>query len=405
MRTKLTPTFIDRAKPAHGADRTVYWDTAQSGFGLMVTANGARSYVVQYRADGISRRLTLKNGLTLTEARREAKGVLGSVAKGRDPLQEARAARAVERNSLKSVAEEYIARESKNLRSRTLDDKRDIFRRYIFPQFASRPIDSIKRSEIARLLDKVEDKNGPVAAHHTLATLRRLMSWYAAREDDFRSPVVRGMTRIKPTERARTRVLSDDELRAVWQAADTFGPYGRMLQFILLTATRLNEAAQMTRDELNKDGTEWLIPAARYKSNHDHLIPLSAAAQEVLSATPVIGKAGWVFTTNGEVPISGFSKFKRQFDARVQPTLPGWTTHDLRRTARTLLSRAGVDSDVAERCLGHTISGVRGVYDRHEYADEKRRAFELLAGEVKRILDPDEVGKNPSVLPLRRGKS
>ncbi len=239
MRSKLTPTFIDKAKAAPGAERTTYWDPSLAGFGLMVTARGHRSYVVNYRSGRTSRRLTLKNGLSLTEARREAKAVLGAVAKGRDPLQEARAARAAERNSLKSVAEEYLAREGKRLRSRTVDGQQDVFRRYIYPKFGSRQIDNIKRSEIVRLLDNVEDKSGATTAQHTLATLRRLMNWYAGRSDDFRTPIVRGMSRIKPKERARTRVLSDDELRAVWQVADTFGPYGRMLQFITADGSAL----------------------------------------------------------------------------------------------------------------------------------------------------------------------
>ena len=348
MRTKLTPAFIGKVKAAPGAERTTYWDASLAGFGLMVTARGHRSYVVQYRSGRISRRVTLKNGLSLTEARREAKIILGAVAKGRDPLQEARAARAADTHSLKFVAEEYLARESKSLRSRTLAGKRDSFRLHIYPRFAARPIDSIKRSEIVRLLDKIEDEAGPVAAQHALVALRRMMNWYAGRSDDFRSPIVRGMARVKPKERARDRVLSDEEVRAVWQAADTFGPYGRMLQFILVTATRLREAAFMTRAELAADGSEWLIPSARYKGKHDHLVPLSGAARDVLAAIPMIGDRGWVFTSNGKVPISGFSKFKRQFDASVlqelrehdpQAVLPRWTTHDLRRTARSLMSR------------------------------------------------------------------
>jgi integrase len=409
MRQKLTPTFIGKATAASGAERTTFWDAALPGFGLMVTASGHRSYVVQYRAGRTSRRLTLKNGLSLSEAKREAKAVLGAVAKNRDPLQEARAARAAELNSLRFVAEEYFAREGRNLRGRTLRGKRDSFRLYIYPRFGSRPIDSIKRSEIVHLLDKVEDENGATAAQHVLVALRRMMNWYAGRSDDFRSPIVPGMSRIKPKERARQRVLSDDELRAVWCAARTFGPYGRMLQFILLTASRLREAAGMTRDELAADSSEWLIPTARYKGKHDHLVPLSSTAQEALSAIPIIGSKGWVFTTNGIVPISGFSKFKRQFDAKaleelhkhdLQSVLPRWTTHDLRRTARSLMSRAGVNADHAERCLGHVIAGVRGTYDRHEFKDEKRRAFELLASEVKRIINPPEL----SVVPLRRGR-
>jgi hypothetical protein len=408
MRAKLTPTFIAKAKAEPSAERTTYWDAALPGFGLMVTGNGHRSFVVNYRAQGISRRVTLKNGLSLNEARREARGILGDVARGGDPLQEAREARAAQSNTLKFVADEYLKREGKNLRGRTLAGKNDVFRLHIFPRLASRQIDSIKRSEIVRLLDRVEDQSGPTAAQHTLAALRRMMNWYAGRSDDFRSPIVRGMARIKPKERARQRILSDDELRAVWRAATSETAYGYLIKIILLTAARLREAALMTRSELSADGSEWLIPAARYKSKHDHLIPLSKAAQDVLAAIPMIGRKGWIFTTNGDVPISGFSKFKREFDTKVLQVLrennpqavplPAWTTHDLRRTARSLMSRAGINADHAERALGHVIAGVRGVYDRHEYAKEKRHAFEALAGELERIIKPPE----PSVVPLRR---
>ncbi len=151
----------------------------------------------------------------------------------------------------------------------------------------------------------------------------------------------------------------------------------------------------MTRNELSADGREWLIPAARYKGKHDHLIPLSSAAQEILAAVPKIGRRGWVFTTNGKVPISGFSKFKRDFDAKVleqlreqnpKANLPRWTPHDLRRTARSLMSRAGVNADHAERCLGHVIGGVRGTYYRHEFKDEKRHAFEALGARLSASL-------------------
>ena len=123
-----------------------------------------------------------------------------------------------------------------------------------------------------------------------------------------------------------------------------------MLRFILLTATRLREAAQMRRQEVT--GSTWLMPANRHKSKGEFLLPLSKAAIDVLASVPVIGIKGWVFTTDGERPIAGFSKFKRQFDAHVlkllqerdpkAKPLPRWTTHDLRRTARSLMSRAGV---------------------------------------------------------------
>ena len=127
----------------------------------------------------------------------------------------------------------------------------------------------------------------------------------------------------------------------------------------------------------------------------------------MLDAVPKVGRSGYVFTTDGNNPIAGFSKFKRSFDAKVlaelrkqdpeAKPLPNWTLHDLRRTARSLMSRAGVPSDHAELCLGHVISGVRGVYDRHGFFEEKRQAFEVLAAQIERVLNPQ-----PNVVPLRR---
>jgi integrase len=199
-------------------------------------------------------------------------------------------------------------------------------------------------------------------------------------------------------------VLTDDELRAVVAAAKVMGPpYGSLVQFILLTATRLAEAANMNRAELN--GIEWTIPARRYKTGLDHVVPLSGAALELL--IPIgIGRKGWIFTNDGEKPISGFTYFKSKLDKlmlaelrKVDPDAkppPRWTTHDLRRTARSLMSRAGVSADHAERCLGHVIGGVRGTYDRHAYFDEKKHAFEALAAQMDRIVNPQ-----PNVVPMR----
>jgi integrase len=206
------------------------------------------------------------------------------------------------------------------------------------------------------------------------------------------------MTRTKAKEHARQRVLSDDELRVIWEATEEdHGPFGSMVQFILLTATRRNEAAKMSRGEL--DGRNWLIPGARNKSKADFLIPLSADAKALLDKLPRIGEGaatGPVFTTDGKHGLGGFSKFKTAFDKRVvtklkerRPKAPApdrWTLHDLRRTARTLMARAGVAPDHAERALGHVLPGIRGVYDVHGYYEEKQRAFESLAKELRRIV-------------------
>jgi integrase len=364
------------------------------GFGLMVTANGRRSYVVQYRAAGRSKRMHLKQGLTLRSARKEAKAILGAVAKGGDPLSERRKAKRAESDTLGAIVEEYLSREGSRLR--TIGERRAALQRLVLPKLGARQIGSITRTDIVRLLDSIADMSGAPMADHVLAYLRRVMTWHASRSDDFRSPIVRGMARTRPSQRRRQRVLSDDEIRAVWRAAEASpGAFGYLVQFLLLTATRRTEAAAMRRSEVV--GKDWIIPQERYKTGLELVIPLSPAAQAVLAALPKIGKGGSVFTTDGKHPLGGFSKFKRAFDAKVlgelrkenpEAELPRWTLHDLRRTARSLMSRAGVPSDHAERCLGHVLPGIRGTYDRHEYLAEKRQAFDALASLIARIFSP-----------------
>lgn len=398
MKIKLTPAFVMRAKAEPGKERSIYWDTVVRGLGLVVTDRGAKSYVVQYRAGPQSRRMKLGNIQNLAAARQQAKVVLGKVASGHDPLMARRKEKAAAADTLRAVAAEYLKRDGKGLR--TVAQRVATLERLVYPTLGSRQIADIRRKDIVRLLDRIEDECGPVMADRTLATIQRLMNWHASRDDDFRSPIVRGMARTKPSERARKRILTDDELRAVWNAAEASnGPFGYLTRFWLLTATRRNEAANMRRAELN--GSDWTIPAARAKGKADVLLPLSSAALALLEKMPRLGQdadRGYVFTINGAKPISTFSRSKSDLDQASGVT--DWHIHDLRRTARSLLSRAGVDADIAERCLGHVIGGVRGTYDRHEYRDEKARAFEALAALIARIVNPEE-----NVVPLARPAS
>jgi integrase len=389
MRTKLTPAFVMKAKAQPGAERTLYWDMSLPGFGLQVTAAGHRSWVVQYRSAGRSRRMAIDGVLNLAAARKRARSLLGEVAHNRDPLAEKRKAAALERDTFRSVAEDYFARESGKLRS--ADHQRAALERLVYQRLGRLPIASILRSDVVRLLDHIEDERGPVMADRTLAIIRKIMNWHASRSDDFRSPLVR--TKARSENGSRDRILKDDELRAVWRTAEAYpGPFGALVLFLLLTGARRSEASAMRWSEIS--GAEWTLPAERNKTKVDLIRPLSPAALAVIEKLPRIGKGELVFTTDGQHPIGGFSRFKRHFDKAAGVT--GWTLHDLRRTARSLMSRAKVDKDHAERCLGHVIGGVRGVYDRHEFQDEKRQVYEALAGLIERILNPQD-----NVRPLR----
>jgi integrase len=386
------------------------------GLRIIVQVSGHRSWAVRYRFQGAPRKFTLgpvliedrardihpdvggtppvlDTPLSLTDARWLATQALRQVKSGIDPAAvKQQALRSAPANdTVQAIGDEYLKRHS-YLRS-VAQRQYDIG--LIDQALGSRPIAGIKLSDIVRLLDKIEESNGPAAADRVKATWRSMAAWHAGRSDDYRPPIIRGLKRNKAE--ARSRVLSDSELVEVWQAAEVLkGPFGRYVQFLLLTAVRRNEAAHMRRAEL-ADSATWIIPAARCKTKREVLIPLSGAAQEIIRDIPVIGGGDLVFTSDGKRPIGGFGRYKRALD--TASGVSDWRLHDLRRTARTLLSRAGVDADVAERCLGHAIGGVRGVYDRHQFEREKRRAFEALAAQIERIVNPHP---NVVALPVAR---
>jgi len=202
------------------------------------------------------------------------------------------------------------------------------------------------------------------------------------------------MGRIRPKERARKRVLSDEELRKVWitakKCADAFGAYVR---FLLLTASRRDEARALVWTEINN--AVWTLPARRNKTKQELVRPLSKPAFQVLESLPRIEGCDFVFPGTRGKAINSLSLYKRKLDKTSG--VSGWTLHDLRRTARSLMSRAGVNGEHAERCLGHSVGGlVRETYDRHEYLAEKRHAFEALAAQIERIVNPVE-----NVVPMR----
>lgn len=300
----------------------------------------------------------------------------------------------------------------KNLRSAGMIEQQ--FRRLVKPRIGDLGIYDIKRSQVSRMLDEIAEENGERMADLVLAYVRKAFNWYEVNghDDDFRSPVVRGMARTKPKERSRKRVLADDEIRDLWTVLDAgtepacFAPYVKCL---LLTATRRNESAMMHSAEI--EGDLWTIPGARYKNKLDHVVPLTSEAVALIGEKPAtVKKNAWFIfsTTNGAKAFSGFSKSKAELDKAIgairaadgREPMAKWTLHDLRRTARSLMSRAKVPTDHAERALGHVMGGVRETYDRYEYLDEKRAAFEALAALVSRILNPSA---NVEELASRRG--
>jgi integrase len=391
---KLTKAFVARAVGESNSQKTIYWDEAMAGFGLAVTPSGHRSYVVQYRAGrgrkGTDRRLTLRGVIALDVARREAKRLLGLVAAGGDPLTERRVAEAHAINTLRAVTEDYFAIECgmtrdesgkavfANSKLRSAPQQLRTFERLVCPHLGAMPIADIKRSHVVKLLDAIASKNGEVMADRTLACIRKIFNWHAVRSDGFISPVVRGMARA--TGRSRDRILNDEELRAVWRAAGNAGVFGAVVKFILLTSARRDEAAKMRREEIS--GSVWTLPARRNKTKVDLIRPLPKPALDIIDAMP--RACPFVFTNDGKAAIGGGVTFKAALQ-KASGTC-GWSLHDLRRTSRSLMSRAGVPPDHAEHVLGHLLPGIRRVYDRHQYYDEKRIALQKLAGIIDHIV-------------------
>src|SRR5262249_26493724 len=215
-----------------------------SGLGLRVS-EGRKSWTFHYTLGGKRRRLTFGAypAISLVSARTRADEAKAAIAEGRDPS-------LAVTETLQHVCELYLAREGAKLR--TAEWRKRLLDRHVYPVLGSRPIAEIRRSEIVRLLDGIEEGSGPAMATQTLALVRKIMNWHATRSDDFLSPVVRGMARTN--EQARDRILTDDEIRKVWRTSEGSGGYGSYLRFLLLTAARRNEASDMTWDEI--DGSD-----------------------------------------------------------------------------------------------------------------------------------------------------
>ena len=205
-----------------------------------------------------------------------------------------------------------------------------------------------------------------------------------------------------PAPAARERVLTASEIRWLWSACDTVGePFGRLVKLLLLTGARLNEVARMTRGELSADDATWALAGTRTKNKRPHVVPLAPLVRKLLTGTPqIVGQSGYVFTTTGEAPVSGFSKAKRQIDAAMlaaakkepggQVSIPSWRLHDLRRTCATGMAELGIAPHIVEAALNHISgarAGVAGTYNRAAYAEEKRTAFERWAMHVLSVAD------------------
>lgn len=400
---KLTARTIENAKaPASG--RLEIWDTLVRGFGLRVTERGVKSWTLMYRVNGRQRRLNLGRypAYNLADARELARDALRQVGRGIDPADERKAAleaaQAGESDTVEKMVRQFIERHAKAKTRRWRDTER-MFELYVLPKWGKRPLASIARRDVIELLDDIMDQGKPYSANKVLSHVRRFFNWCVERDVLDATPVAK----VKPPakEVSRDRVLSDDELGAVWRACDTMGwPFGLALKFMLVTGQRRNEVSTLRWSDIDTERSVWTQPREATKSDRLHEVPLSLLAIEILEVVPKLGD--YTFTTLGDRPISGFSKAKKRCDALSG--VNGWRVHDLRRTCASGMARIGIAPHVVEKVLNHRtgqISGVAAIYNRHGYYEEKRAALNAWARAVEGILLHYDI----NVIPIRAGSS
>jgi integrase len=372
-------------------------DGKVTGLYMVVQPSGAKSWALRYRARGKPKKLTIGPYplVAIAEARRRATAALGDVAAGKDPAAEktsARAAARVEKDDMvdavvNDFVKLYAARNTRDWRETERILKKDVASRW-----RGRRLGEIGRKHVATLLDEMIDRGAPVGANRVFAQLRKMCSWAVERGIIQLNPC-QGITR--PTaETARARALSDDELALVWRGAEGLGfPFGPIVSSLILTAQRRDEVGGLVWDELDLDGALWTLPAVRSKNGREHTITLAPLAVRILRAQRRFADSPFLFSA-GERPPSGFAKAKERLDKSVTKQNGGepiehWMLHDLRRTAASGMAKIGVDLPVIEKVLNHvsgSFAGIVGIYQRHDFAAEKRDALDKWAARVAAIV-------------------
>jgi integrase len=365
--------------------RTYYFtDPEMPKHGVRVRPVGPHTFTVIARnPHGRQRwaRIGLTSEMAVAEAREKAREVIRRIEAGLEPFEAPKA----RPDSVEDVAANWLARHVERNALRTADELRRIVTKYILPHIGKLDFIDLRRKRIAELLDLVEDAHGRRQADTVLSVLRSMATFVQARDEDYVSPFTRGMRRVPKGERTRSRKLDDDELRAVWAHAESAGDFGAFVRLLLLTAQRFDKVLDIRWTDLDSEGV-WTIRTSRGEKGNIGKVRLPDAALQIIAAQPRFDTNPHVFAgSRGRRRVFG-SFNKRAFDQGCD--VAGWTLHDLRRTARSLMSRAGVRPDIAERVLGHAIRGIEGIYDRHQYEHEKADALRALAALIERIVNP-----------------
>jgi integrase len=409
---KLTDTFLKAFRPAPGAKDRLVFDTECRGLGVRASANGNRVFIVQWtdRATGRKQREPLGawGSITIEQARTAARARLGRVAQGVNPATERSAARAEDQKRRASAA--AAKEEARFTFDALISDwtklhlagKRERYAteaeralRLAFATHLSRPASAVTHATVIAVLDKLAGEGKAPIAGRTMAYGRACFGWAVKRRRLMANPFA-GLPVIQGANPSRDRVLSDDEIGAVWRAAGAMGyPFGPLAQVLLLTAQRRDEVAG---DAMVRTLTRPIdVDVARCPSEERQGAYRASRGTGAggPGERPRIAGQDLVFSTTGTTPPSGFSKAKLALDAAIareagtDTDIPmfatGWRLHDFRRTAVTWLAGAGFPPHVADRLLNHvsgSIQGVAAIYQRNEFLAERKAALEAWSAHV-----------------------
>jgi integrase len=383
--TKLTNDTVRTLRAGPSGD-AIYPDSdprnGVPGLYLRVRASGSRTFILQWRQGQFQRRSTIgKVGvLSLDEARKAARKTLVGIDQGHDPIAAKAKARVDDKLIFETVAKEYLEVRAKDMKPGSLDQCQRHLLKYLkgLHRFA---IGKIDRATIAIELRAIGKKSGAVQADRARSTLLAMFGWCVGEGILETNPVVG--TNKQSKAKSRERVLTDDELLAVWRSAPD-SEFGRIVKLLMLTGQRRDEIAALRCSEIQDDMIA--LPAERTKNSRPHDVPLSAQALAVLSDQPQRVGREQVFG-DGEGGFSGFSRAKQRLDEAI--SIADWTLHDLRRTMATRMADLGVQPHVIEAILNHVSghkAGVAGVYNRSTYAAEKRAALDLWGAHVQTLV-------------------